>query len=275
MADPAAVDALVGKYHRRLAVYLRALLPAAKDADAALRETMVRLAEHASESPATNTADWAERIARQVAVERRQGQSPLPFSDDLFRQLADSAGPILHQSETRPAVLAQILKQLPPPERELVRRRYELGLRGDQIALAENQSATAVARDLASLHASLVSALRQDLPDTGLEPPGGATDLGRMADQLFDGTISEDGRLVLETLLLADAAAQVHYHRHAALIAELTWQYGGAPALPELPKPKRRGITGREWAVTIAFLVACTIVIGLVTWAVSTWFRNS
>jgi RNA polymerase sigma-70 factor, ECF subfamily len=274
LPEPAPVDGLIRKYHRRLYVYLRALLPAAKDAEAALRETVVRLAEHAAEAPREHVAEWAERIARQVASERRQTQATLPFSDDMFRQLADSAGPILDQSEARPAVLEEILKQLPPPERELVRRRYELGLRADQIALAENQTPAAAARELTSLHASLIAALRQDLPENGPDPPGGATDLGRMADQLFDGTISEDGRLVLETLLLADAAAQVHYHRHAALVAELTWRFGGVPALPELPRPGRRGLSRREWTVTIAFLVACTIVIGLVTWAVSTWFRQ-
>ena len=194
----------------------------------------------------------------------------------MFAELvADSAGPILAQSEARPSILTEILGQLPPPERELLRRQYELGLRPDQIAVAEGRPATAVAREITALHGSLVSAMRQALPDTGPEPPGGASDLGRLADQLLDGTFSDDGRLVLETLLLADAAAQVHYHRHAALAAELKWRYCGPPALPELPNPTARRLSGREWMMTILFVVAGLAVVALVSWAVSTWFRGA
>src|SRR5262249_52348581 len=159
-------------------------------------------------------------ITRQVAAERRKTITPLPFSDDLFRQLSDSAGPILNLSEKRPAALAEILRQLPPPERDLLRRKYELGLNAHQIADAAGRPVAAVARDVTGLHEPLLTALREALPDTGPEPPAGASDIGRLSDQLIDGTITDDGRFVLETLLLADAAAQPHYHRHAALAAE-------------------------------------------------------
>ena len=91
-----------------------------------------------------------------------------------------------------------------PPEKELLRRKYELGMTLEQIALAENRPANAVAREITSLHTSLVSALRQSLNDSDLPPPGGAADLGRLTDQLLDGTITDAGRLILETLLLAD-----------------------------------------------------------------------
>jgi hypothetical protein len=211
--------------------------------------------------PVEGFATWSDGIARQVAADRRKMVTPLPFSDDLFRQLADSAGPILDQSEERPAALARVLNRLPSPERELLRRRYALGLTAEQMATAESRPAAAVARELTALHGILVSALREELPDTGPEPPGGAADLGRLSDQLLDGTITEDGRLVLETLLLADAPAQVHYHRHAALVAELTWKFAGPPDLPDPPRTEPRPVTAREWAVTVAFIVAVLAVI--------------
>ena len=119
---------------------------------------------------------------------------------------------------------------MPPPERDLLRRKYELGMTTEQIALAENRPARPVSRDLVGLHATLVSAFAKRVPDSGPEPPGGAADLGRLTDQLLDGTITDDGRLVLETLLLADAAAQAHYHRHVALAAELTLRLPRAAA---------------------------------------------
>jgi DNA-directed RNA polymerase specialized sigma24 family protein len=260
--DPAARD-LLKRHHRRLAVYLRALLPGT-DPDPAVWEAGERLLRRTDPAPTDRTAGWVDAIARQVAAERRKTLAALPFSDDLFRQLADSAGPILAQSEARPAAVAEILRQLPPPERDLLRRRHQLGLPAGQIALADGRPTAAIARELTALHGSLVSALREALPDAGPEPPGGAADLGRLADQLLDGTITDDGRLVLETLLLADAAAQAHYHRHAALAMDLKWHYGGAPALPEPPAEVRRGLTARERAVTVAFVVAVVAVISFV-----------
>jgi RNA polymerase sigma-70 factor, ECF subfamily len=262
--EPPSPRDLLRRHHRRLHVYLRALLPGPGEAEAALRETVTRIGQFREPFPVEGFARWADGIARQVAADRRKTTSPLPFSDDLFRQLADSAGPILDQSNERPALLARVLDRLPPPERELLRRRYGLGLTVEQMAAAESRPVAAVARELTALHGSLVSALREALPDTGPEPPGGAADLGRLSDQLLDGTITGDGRLVLETLLLADAAAQAHYHRHAALIADLTWKYGGPPDLPEPPEsaaPGPRRVTGREWEVTAAFVAAVLAVI--------------
>jgi hypothetical protein len=212
----------------------------------------------------TDFDPWAEGIARHVAVERRKAAKVLPFSDDLFRQLADSAGPSLGLAERRPAALADLLAQLPQPEKELLRRKYELGMTLEQISLTEDRPATAVAREINALHASLVVALRQSLHDRDLPPPGGAVDLGRLTDQLLDGTITDDGKLILETLLLADSAAQAHYHRHVALTAELTWLYRGEPPLPELPTSVQRNLTSREWLVTSLFICALVIVAGFI-----------
>ena len=269
MLESAAVHELLQRHHRRLYVYLRALLPG-DDAEAALRATAERALRQGERAPPDRLAEWADEIARQVAVERRTVMTPLPFSDDLFRQLADSAGPILDLWEKRPATLKVILHQLPPPERDLLRRRHELGLTPEQIAHADGRPTPTVVRDLTALHESLVLALRETLPDAGPEPPGGAADIGRLSDQLLDGTITEDGRLILETLLLADAAAQAHYHRHAALAADLKWTYGGPPPLPdEKLMPPRPGLTAREWTITIAFVAALLAVAAVVVWRVA------
>jgi DNA-directed RNA polymerase specialized sigma24 family protein len=265
LPDPDAIRELVSRHHRRLYVLLRALQPRANDADTALEETIRRIEARGQAIPADRFTDWADRLAIEIAGESRTSSPKTSFSDDLLRQLADSAGPYLARSVKRPAALAEILAQLPPPERDLLRRKYELGMTTDQIALAENRPFASVSRDLVSLHASMVAALRDNLPDTGPEPPGGAGDLGRLTGQLLDGTISDDGRLVLETLLLADAAAQAHYHRHAVLVAELTWHYGGPRALPPLPRqPAQPAVTKREWIVTYAFLAACVAALTLV-----------
>jgi DNA-directed RNA polymerase specialized sigma24 family protein len=259
--DLAAAQDLLRRHHRRLYVYLRALLPGT-DVGGPLADVATRIVRQAKQAPADHLTDWADGITRQVAAERRKTINPLPFSDDLFRQLADSAGSILDLSEKRPAALAEVLRQLPPPERDLLRRKYDLGLNAQEIAFADGRPVAMVARDLTALHETLVSAVRESLPDAGPEPPGGAADIGRLSDQLIDRTITEDGRLVLETLLLADAAAQLHYHRHAALAAELTWTYGRAPALPEAtPEPPTHRLSTRERIVTAVFVIAILAVI--------------
>jgi DNA-directed RNA polymerase specialized sigma24 family protein len=248
---PEPADASESTRQRRLFTYLTALLPG-EDVTAALEKAINRI---------VSGAGRAHDEARRVAAEHRKAATTLPFSDDLFRQLADSADPILNTCDRRSAALDEVLHQLPSPERQLLERRYQLGLTVDQIAITDDRTPVAVQRDQAALHESLVSAMRAAVPDAGPEPPGGAADIGRLSDQLLNGTITDDGRLVLETLLLADAAAQAHYHRHAALIADLRWKVAGPPRI-ELPKPaETRRLSGRELAITVAFVIGVLAVI--------------
>ncbi len=257
MPEHAYSPDLLKRHRRRLLVLLRALLPTGSDAESAWREALMRMAQSRTRVPDGEFASWMDGIARTVAAEHRKTLGQLPFSDDLFRQLADSAQRSVDIAERRPKVLTGILDRLPPPELDLLRRRYALRLGTDQIAIAEGRPKAAIVRDLTVLHASLVSAVQESLPDGGPSSPGGASDLGRLVDQLLDGTISDDGRLVLETLLLADAPAQAHYHRHVALAVDLAWKYRGEPEIPGTPKPGRQAMTAREWFLTIGFVVAC------------------
>jgi DNA-directed RNA polymerase specialized sigma24 family protein len=254
--EAATVRDLVNRHRRRLMILLRALVPSAVDAETAWRETLIRIGKRAGAAPKDDFGNWADEIAREVAAELRRIITPLPFSDDLFRQLADSATRSVDVANRRPKALAEIIERLPPPEKDLLRRKYALQMTTDQISVTEGRPAAAVARDLMLLQGTLVSTLQEALPDGGPASPGGASDLGRMTDQLLNGTITDDGRLVLETLLLADAAAQAHYLRHVALAVELAWKYRGEPELPVVPTDRRR-LTPREWVMTIAFVCAC------------------
>jgi DNA-directed RNA polymerase specialized sigma24 family protein len=270
---PPARDQLI-RHRRRLCLLLRALLPTAADAEAAWRQTAVRIVERGEAASGSNFAEWAERIARDVAAELRKTQSPPPFSDDLFRQLADSAGLSLVIADQRPRALAEILNRLPSPEKELLRKRYGVGLSIEQIAMSEGRPPAVVSRDVAVLHGMLVAALHEAIKNDGPPPPGGASDLGRMVDQLLDGTITDDGRVVLETLLLADAPAQAHYHRHVALLVEIEFKYRGEPELPELPEPGPQKLSNREWLVTAAFIVACAAAAVFVILALTGQLKN-
>jgi DNA-directed RNA polymerase specialized sigma24 family protein len=258
VADPAELRDYLSRRHRRLHTYLRVLLPDAAEAEAALDDVVSRIGTRATEAPAKDRDGWIEGIARAVAADRRK-RGVGAFSDDLFRQLADLAGPVLDQIERTYGNLPELLRQLPPPERELLHRRYELGLTAEQMGASEGRPVSTVVRDLTGLHETLVSALRRSGEPAA---PGGAADLGRLTHQLLDGTMSDDSRIVFETLLLADPPAQTHYIRHVALVTELTWKYGGVPPVPEWPAPTESPrVSRREKIVTGAFIAACTVVI--------------
>ena len=276
MPDPAPPRDLLARYHRSLTHYLRALLPDAAAADEAWRDTVERMGRRGFTRPPAEFGPWAEAVAREVAAGRRKTDSEPPFSDDLFRELAQTPGLAPDRAEARARALAGLIPQLPPPERDLLRRRYELRLTVEQMASADGRPPSAVARDLAGLHETLVGAVQAASPDGGPDPPGGAADLGRMADQLLDGTIGDDSRLVLETLLLADAPAQAHYRRHAALVTDLSWAYQGTPPLPDPPAPAgptRPPLLLRERVVTAAFVAACLATAVLVILLLSGAFR--
>jgi RNA polymerase sigma factor (sigma-70 family) len=273
--DPASLRDFIERHYRRLCHYARALMPDAAEADATVAEAILRIGRQSRETRADDLPAWAQYVARQVVTERRKALSPLPFSDDLLRQLAESAEPVLTVAERRSAVLGELLNQLPPPDRDLLRRKYEFKLSPVQMGQSEGRPATAVARDVAGLHASLISALRQSVRDDGPAAPADAVNLARLFGQLLDGTMSADGRVVVETLLLADPMAQAYYHRHVALVVDLEWTIRGVPPLPALTEPTvaRKRITTREWAVTAAFLAACAGALALGAWAVASYLR--
>ena len=66
---------------------------------------------------------------------------------------------------------------------------------------------------------------------------------------------------VVETLLLGDTAAQAHYHRNAALVADLDWD-SAAPVPARAAGRGRRRALGPRMGVTIAFVVAVLAVVG-------------
>lgn len=267
MSEAANNRDLVARHHRRLCQYVRALMPDAGEAATALHVTIRRIGR---EVPPCDPARMMQ-IGWTVVSERRKGLARLPFSDDLLRQLSESAEPSLELADSRPPVVADLLMRLPLPERDLLRRKYELGFALAQIAEAEGRSVPGVTRDLLALHCRLVTAVHEALPDSGPAPPTQAADLGRLIGQLLDGTISDDGRLVLETLLLADAAAQAYYHRYVGLLTDLEWKYRGEPALPdfrESPTRPHKVVTRREWGVTIAFIAACVVAVAVVVWTI-------
>jgi RNA polymerase sigma factor (sigma-70 family) len=247
-------------HHRRLYLAVRSLVPVPAEAAAVLREALVRLAPWAAEPEAAFRAR-ADRIILEAASEHRRNAKGFPSSDDLFRQLVEHPDRTADATD-RATRFAEILKCLPSPDRDLLRRRYELGMSLEQIGLAEGRSQSAVARDLAALHASITRELFRDPTKTSPH----ADEIGRLTGRLADGTLGADGRLVLETLLLAEPLAQTDYFRILATLSELSWRLT-KPSFPDVSLPRTR-LTVRERVVTTAFVLSVIGALALIAWAV-------
>ena len=253
---------LLAPHHRRLYLAVRTLVPIPAEAETVLRQVYFKLAPWAAE-PETAFLARADRVVAETATEHRRQAKSFPSSDDLFRQLVEHPDRTAVPTD-RATRIGEILKCLPSPDRDLLRRRYELGMSLEQIGLAEGRSQSAVARDLAALHASVTRELYND--PTKVSPH--ADEIGRLTGRLADGALGDDGRLVLETLLLAEPPAQTDYFRSLATLSELRWRLT-RPAFPDVSLPRTR-LTVRERAVTAAFVLSVIGALALIAWAVRT-----
>ncbi len=247
------------RFHRRLHRAVRELRPAPAEADAILERAIDRLRKLRPTSEVEFRLA-AERTIREAAHEWRTEHRSFPSSNDLWRELADALAIPADESTDRADALPGIVKHLPSGERDLLRRRYEVGLPNEQIATAEARSIASVTRDLTALH----QALGRELFGEVTSPHAG--EITRLTGQLADGSSTDDGRLVLETLLLGDAEAQKAYLRTASVMAELAWHYS-RPTMPVEPVAPK-GLSSRERLTTIAFVACSLIVLGLLVWAI-------
>lgn len=248
------------RHHRRLYLAVRSLVPMPAAAAAVLRGAVVRLAPWAGEAD-TAFQGRTDRVIRELAADHRRKTNGFPASDDLHRQLVEHPDRAADPPD-RPARMADILKCLPSPDRDLLRRRYELGMTVEQIGLAEVRPPTAVARDLSALHESVARELFRDA--AAASPHAG--EIVRLTGRLADGTLGGDGRLVLETLLLGDPPAQSVFFRATTTLAELAWRLS-PPPFPDVALPRTR-LTVRERVVTTAFVVCVVGALALIAWAV-------
>ena len=261
MLDSATTRDLLERHHRRLRVLLRALLAESADAAAAWNETVARIGRVPSPADADRFGPWADGIAREVAGEWRRRKGHLPFTDDLCRQLAESAIASPRVAQERPRRSRRFLNGCPSPKGPVspplrhaaVDRANRRGRRS--AAVGDGARSGHLARD------THLGAHRTHRPTPGQHRLAARADLTRLVLQLLNGAISADSRLVLETLLLADAPAQGALSslcRAGSRTGMARWR---APVISESPAPTAGKLTIREWLVTITFVAACVVVV--------------
>ena len=142
-------------HQRRVAVYVRTLVPNRHDADEVLQETYLQLWRkfHLFE-PGTNFPAWACKVALRQAIawrKRRAGRVAL-FGPEALEAVAAEAAP--HDPD-RAVQLERCLGKLPARYREVLRMRYADGLEIDEMAAALGRTSGAVYRELSRIRQTL------------------------------------------------------------------------------------------------------------------------
>lgn len=118
---------LLTSHQRRLAGYLRTLVPNRTDAEEVLQEVNLHLCRHAGEfQMGTDFAAWSLRVAhfRVLRWRERRSRDRLLFDDDLIERLAVAAQSLDAQGEGQLAALEKCLAKLASREYELITQLY-------------------------------------------------------------------------------------------------------------------------------------------------------
>jgi RNA polymerase sigma-70 factor (ECF subfamily) len=160
-ANPARTELLVrliSRHQEELFRYIFTLLPHEEDARDVLQETWVALYRKFDDYDAAKPfLAWAYRFAYLEVLkqrERNQRGSRI-FNCELLEHLArqrEEHEPVL---QARLKALDECLQQLPPRDRELIRRRYQDKLRADELVLWGGTSRRTLFRKLNRIRRTL------------------------------------------------------------------------------------------------------------------------
>jgi RNA polymerase sigma-70 factor (ECF subfamily) len=154
----------------RVFAFIRSLVYSRADADDVLQETALVLWEKFDQfEPGTRFDRWAFRIAHFQVMYHRQkkARDRLRFSDALIEQLGDEMLRETQQLEATEGALAHCLDQLPEPEKQLIRQRYQGDATNRDVARDSGRSESAISRGLNRIYMKLLLCIEGTLAREG------------------------------------------------------------------------------------------------------------
>lgn len=148
----------IARHQSRLRGFVRCLLLRSGDVDDVLQEINAVLWEKADEfQPGTDFWAWSSQIARFKVLNhvRKLGRERLVFDEALLEQLADLAVARVQDLDQRREALDHCLKELPPPQRQLIDLRYASGQSVESIAAAIGRPAGSIRQTLYRIRGAL------------------------------------------------------------------------------------------------------------------------
>src|SRR5579859_5316350 len=121
---------LMTRHQRQIFSYIYALVPNRYDAEDLLQETSVVICEKFDDfEDGTDFVAWACQIAYwRIRYSRQKfARSKVVFNQEIVDALAQTAGPMAAELDSRHEALESCLKKLHARDRELVLTRYEPG----------------------------------------------------------------------------------------------------------------------------------------------------
>lgn len=171
--QPERVDAfvqLLAQNHRRLYLYISALVPNRSDAEDILQEASMVLWRCFDEFElGTNFTAWACRVTfnQILAWRKRQQRDRLEFSEAFLSAVAEDLSKELEVLDERSAALGKCIDKLPHHQRELIRLRYSDGQSVETIAVRSNRTVEAVYRMLSRIRQTLFECVNRVMGERG------------------------------------------------------------------------------------------------------------
>jgi RNA polymerase sigma-70 factor (ECF subfamily) len=162
---------LLVEHEPRVRSYLRGLLPGWQDVDEVMQNTsLVAWRKFSEFQPGTNFNGWLLTIARFEALKHRRSmaRSPLVFSDDVWKLLANETSREVEPKNLRREALERCLGKLSAPQRELVLKAHAPGARLNEIAHQTGGSEQAFYKTIQRLRAALLECISRTLAEDGL-----------------------------------------------------------------------------------------------------------
>ncbi len=164
------VGLLMGS-QQRVFSYILTLLPNVADAQDVLQETSIVLWRLLGKyEPGTDFAAWACRVAFNVVrnFRAKQHRCRVKFDDQLLTAVATEAQNIREELDLAQSALLDCVNELPPGDRDLLHRRYEVGATIKSVAAAVGRSAEGLYKAMRRIHDTLHDCVQRRLKNEGI-----------------------------------------------------------------------------------------------------------
>lgn len=157
-------DSMAAEWRAPLSRYLQRMIKDEAKAEDLAHETLLRFHDKADTVPGDRRRAWLYRVARNLAIDhlRRKKLEPGATVPDVLPDDASRCDPslIVERKEEKDMLLHE-MEKLPPRQREVLRLKFQEGLKYDEIAEATGQTRSTVGW---LLHKAITT-LRKELPD--------------------------------------------------------------------------------------------------------------
>ena len=156
---------------RRVFMYILTLLPNVADAQDVLQETSIVLwRKFAEYRPGTDFTSWAFRVAQNMVRNYRakQRRCRVKFDEQLLAAVAGDVESMREELDFARTVTLDCVDELPPVDRDLLRRRYETGATIKSVAEAVGRSAEGMYKAMRRIHDTLRECVKRKVDSEGM-----------------------------------------------------------------------------------------------------------